>query len=145
MGSFCMVRSATIRAALSAPVDTYGYRARAEREGHPYQPFNAESNDCGACPAHPETLVWNEADQLWVCAECDPGINEAARLADEEMEALCGEEREPDCNCFQTDVDMFDAILCDLHNDSSEWNLRRRAEERIIPQCQPYIQKGACY
>lgn len=29
---------------------------------------------------------------------------------------------EPDCQCWQTDVDQFSAYGCEIHNPSSEWN-----------------------
>lgn len=113
-------------AAMSAPDDPWGYRARAEREGRPYHPCPPERNDCAACPAHPETLVWNEADRIFVCADCDLGINEAVRMQ-LEAERFELDAREPECQCFRTDVDIFDASLCELHNASSEWNARLRA------------------
>jgi ribosomal protein L37AE/L43A len=99
--------------AMSAPEDAYGYRARAAREGRDYDARRApERNDCGACPAHPETLVYNAADRIWVCAECDLAINEAVRL---QMQALassplaecaeCGSTRKT----VATDRELLDA------------------------------------
>ncbi len=37
------------------------------------------------------------------------------------------ESREPECECRQTDVDLFDARGCELHDSSSPWNERMRA------------------
>jgi hypothetical protein len=34
---------------------------------------------------------------------------------------------EPDCQCTQTDVDVFSVRDCEIHNPSSEWNELRRA------------------
>jgi hypothetical protein len=34
---------------------------------------------------------------------------------------------EPDCQCTQTDVDVFSVRDCEIHNLSSEWNELRRA------------------
>ena len=36
-------------------------------------------------------------------------------------------EREPECDCQQTDVDLFDARGCELHDSESPWNVRLRA------------------
>jgi ribosomal protein L37AE/L43A len=114
-------------AAMSAPEDNWGYRAGAEREGSSHDIYRApELNDRGACPAHPETLVFNEADQIWVCQECDLAINEAVRLQAEEGLAEI-EAREPECSSRQTDVDLFDSRGCELHDQSSDCNVRRRA------------------
>jgi hypothetical protein len=35
--------------------------------------------------------------------------------------------QEPECECRQSDVDMFDAAGCELHNPNSPWNVRMRA------------------
>ena len=35
--------------------------------------------------------------------------------------------REPECTCQQTDVDLFDPRGCELHNESSSWNVEYRA------------------
>ena len=37
------------------------------------------------------------------------------------------ESQEPECECRQSDVDMFDAKGCEFHNPSSPWNVRLRA------------------
>lgn len=35
------------------------------------------------------------------------------------------EEPEPGCTCSQTDVDLFDARGCELHDQRSSWNYRQ--------------------
>jgi hypothetical protein len=37
------------------------------------------------------------------------------------------ESQEPECECTQTDVDLFDAAGCEFHNPASQWNARLRA------------------
>jgi hypothetical protein len=37
------------------------------------------------------------------------------------------EDQEPECECRQTDVDMFDTAGCEFHNSASPWNVRLRA------------------
>ena len=37
------------------------------------------------------------------------------------------ESQEPECECQQTDVDLFDAEGCEFHNPASPWNVRLRA------------------
>jgi hypothetical protein len=37
------------------------------------------------------------------------------------------ENQEPECECRQTDVDLFDAAGCEFHNPGSPWNVRLRA------------------
>jgi hypothetical protein len=37
------------------------------------------------------------------------------------------ESQEPECECQRTDVDLFDAAGCELHNPASPWNVRLRA------------------
>ena len=36
-------------------------------------------------------------------------------------------ELEPECECRQTDVDMFEPRGCPFHDSRSPWNVRRRA------------------
>jgi hypothetical protein len=36
-------------------------------------------------------------------------------------------ELEPECECTQTDVDVFDPRGCPYHDSHSPWNVRRRA------------------
>jgi hypothetical protein len=36
------------------------------------------------------------------------------------------ENEEPECECQQTEVDLFDAAGCELHNPASPWNMRQR-------------------
>jgi hypothetical protein len=51
-------------------------------------------------------------DELSYCPECA-------------VEAVEGQE--PECECHQSDVDLFDAVGCELHNPASPWNVRLRA------------------
>lgn len=37
------------------------------------------------------------------------------------------EDQEPGCTCTQTDVDLFDARGCELHDPESFWNVDLRA------------------
>jgi hypothetical protein len=41
------------------------------------------------------------------------------------------ESQEPECECRQTDVDLFDGSACEFHNPSSRWNERLRAVTAI--------------
>ena len=42
------------------------------------------------------------------------------------VEAILNGE-EPECTCSQSDVDLFDARGCELHDDASRWNRIRRS------------------
>jgi hypothetical protein len=59
----------------------------------------------------------------------DAVVDDEARQAalDRRRRAIADEEPEPDCQCRQTDVDLFDARGCGLHDPDSPWNQRRRA------------------
>jgi hypothetical protein len=37
------------------------------------------------------------------------------------------EDQEPDCECNQSDADLFDAAGCEFHDQNSPWNVRLRA------------------
>ena len=37
------------------------------------------------------------------------------------------ESQEPECECAQTDVDLFDPRGCEYHDSTSPWNVRLRA------------------
>jgi hypothetical protein len=41
------------------------------------------------------------------------------------------ESQEPECECRQTDADMFDARGCEFHDPASPWNVRLRAVTAI--------------
>ena len=41
------------------------------------------------------------------------------------------ESQEPECECRQADVDLFDAAGCEFHNPASPWNVRQRAVTAI--------------
>ena len=57
-----------------------------------------------------------------------PAVDVEARL-DALVRQECDElfDREPDCECTQTDVDLFDASGCELHDPHSPYNVRLRA------------------
>jgi hypothetical protein len=76
-------------------------------------PFSFQCEGCGGrfCAEHRITL-----DGLPFCLAC--AISEV-------------ESQEPNCECRQTDVDLFDARGCELHDSSSPWNLRMRAVRAI--------------
>ena len=42
------------------------------------------------------------------------------------MELSRLELEEPECECQQTDVDLFDSHGCELHNPNSKWNVALR-------------------
>jgi hypothetical protein len=41
------------------------------------------------------------------------------------------EAHEPECDCRQTDVDLFDAQGCEFHDPASPWNVRLRTLRAI--------------
>jgi hypothetical protein len=41
------------------------------------------------------------------------------------------ESQEPECECRQTDADMFDARGCEFHDPTSPWNVRLLAMTAI--------------
>ncbi len=43
------------------------------------------------------------------------------------------DEPEPECTCHQTDVDLFDARGCELHDSRSGWNYRQE-QLRLITE-----------
>jgi hypothetical protein len=45
------------------------------------------------------------------------------------------ESQEPECECQQSDVDLFDAAGCEFHNPASPWNVRLRAVT-AVQQCE---------
>jgi hypothetical protein len=51
-------------------------------------------------------------DGLELCADC------AMRVV---------EDQEPECECSQSDADLFEAASCEFHNRNSPWNVRLRA------------------
>jgi hypothetical protein len=70
-----------------------------------------------------------------VCAELQRIYEAGETLAEimpnvqrhEEVCLECLYNEEPECSCTQSDVDMFDARGCELHDSRSKWNRRRRA------------------
>jgi hypothetical protein len=51
-------------------------------------------------------------DGMELCAECAMAMVE---------------DQEPECECSQSDADLFDAAGCEFHNPNSPWNVRLRA------------------
>ena len=41
------------------------------------------------------------------------------------------ESHEPECECTQTDVDLFDSRGCEFHDSRSHWNAQHRAVEAV--------------
>jgi hypothetical protein len=64
-----------------------------------------------ACFEHESTCAY--------CAEI--------RRTDAVLEGVPEVELEPPCSCHQTDVDLFDARGCELHDSTSAWNARTPA------------------
>lgn len=69
--------------------------------------FTCEACGKRFCAEHKVTL-----DELELCLGCA-------------LESV--ESQEPECQCTQSDVDVFDARGCPLHDGDSAWNLRLRA------------------
>jgi hypothetical protein len=76
------------------------------RAGCEHLSFFCEGCRARFCGEHKLTL-----DGIELCAEC------ALRLL---------EDQEPECECVQTDVDLFDSCGCEHHDSNSSWNVRRR-------------------
>ena len=77
------------------------------RELYPCQPFQCEGCRQRICSDH--SVVLDESQYCLACA----------------VERV--ESQEPECECTQTDVDLFDAASCECHNPASPWNVRLRA------------------
>jgi hypothetical protein len=58
------------------------------------------------CGEHKVSLDWME-----LCAGCAVAVVE---------------DQEPECDCSQSDADLFDAAGCEFHNPNSPWNARLR-------------------
>jgi hypothetical protein len=76
------------------------------RAGCEHLSFFCEGCRARCCGEHKLTL-----DGLELCTEC------ALQLL---------EDQEPECECTQTDADVFDACGCPCHDSMSPWNVRRR-------------------
>jgi hypothetical protein len=48
---------------------------------------------------------------------------------------------ESECDCHQSDVDMFDAAGCEYHNPMSRWNVRLRAVT-AVQECEATTQNA---
>jgi hypothetical protein len=77
------------------------------RAGCEHLSFRCEGCHRRFCSAHKVTI-----DELALCMECA-------------VEAV--ESQEPECECAQTDVDLFDRRGCEYHDSASPWNIRLRA------------------
>jgi hypothetical protein len=78
------------------------------RDGCEHLSFFCEGCRSRFCGEHKVTL-----DGLELCADC------AIRLV---------EDQEPECECSQSDADLFDARgYCEYHDPNSTWNVRLRA------------------
>ena len=76
------------------------------RAGCEHLSFFCEGCRSRFCGEHKVTL-----DGLDLCVEC------AVRLL---------EDQEPECECVQTDADLFNSCGCEYHDSNSPWNVRRR-------------------
>ena len=65
------------------------------------------------------------------CWECGDDCTELTQAPWATQRTLvcagCLELKEPECECHQTDVDLFDAFDCPVHDPNSPWNVRLRA------------------
>ena len=59
------------------------------------------------------------------CAEHKVTFDELGLCLGCAVEVL--ESQEPECECRQTDVDLFDSRGCGIHDSNSPWNVRLRA------------------
>jgi hypothetical protein len=59
------------------------------------------------------------------CGEHKVGLDGMELCADCAMAMV--EDQEPECECAQSDADLFDAAGCEFHNLNSSWNVRLRA------------------
>jgi hypothetical protein len=77
------------------------------RAGCEHLSFTCESCRQRFCSTHKVRI-----DELALCLGCT-------------VEAV--ESHEPECECAQTDVDLFDPRSCGYHDSMSPWNVRLRA------------------
>jgi hypothetical protein len=77
------------------------------RAGCEHLSFTCEGCARRFCAEHKVTF-----DELGLCLGCA-------------VEVL--ESQEPECECRQTDVDLFDSRGCEYHDSNSPWNVRLRA------------------
>ena len=93
----------------------------------PFQKIGSEVDLCQAgcehlsfqCEGCRRRFCWDHKVAL-------DGVAYCLGCAVEEVEG-----QEPECECQQTDVDLFDAAGCELHNPASPWNVRLRAVTAI--------------
>ncbi len=81
------------------------------RAGCEHLSFTCEGCRQRFCSAHKVTI-----DELALCLGCAVEVVES---------------QEPECECSQTDVDLFDPRGCEYHDSASLWNVRRRAVTTI--------------
>jgi hypothetical protein len=77
------------------------------RAGCEHLSFNCEGCGRRFCSTHKIMI-----DEMALCLGC------AIRVV---------EDQEPECECSQSDADLFDAAGCEFHNPNSPWNVRLRA------------------
>ena len=83
--------------------------------------FFCESCRSRFCGEHKVTV-----DGMELCADC------ALRVL---------EDQEPECECAQSDDDLFDAAGCEFHNPKSRWNVRLKAVQGgVADYCNPPIE-----
>lgn len=93
----------------------------------PFQKIGSEVDLCQAgcehlsfqCEGCRRRFCWDHKVAL-------DGVAYCLGCAVEEVEG-----QEPECECRQTDADMFDAEGCEFHNPASPWNVRLRAVTAI--------------
>src|ERR1700694_5982664 len=86
--------------------------------------------------AHPDCEVYlchASCEHLsFTCYGCGRRFCSEHKLVLDELSYCLGcaveavESKEPECDCHQSDVDLFDAAGCEFHNPASPWNVRRR-------------------
>lgn len=103
-----------------------------------------ESTRCAA-PGCESRLCKSGCEHLsFACEGCRKRFCESHKVALDGM-AWClacaivwAEQDEPECGCRQTDVDLFDAEGCGIHDVNSPWNERLRA----VTAVQQYNESG---
>jgi hypothetical protein len=76
-------------------------------------------------------FVWGDAPKQPeppVCGSCSQPCPELFPCTwDEDLQVGACCQGEPECECHQSDADLFDALGCEFHNPNSPWNVRLRA------------------
>ena len=104
---------------------------------------NVDRNEDGS-PAIESTLCAHAGCEVYLCSAgckhlsftcegCRKRFCSAHKVAIYEVALCLGcavedvESQEPECECSQTDVDLYDPRGCEYHDPASPWNVRRRA------------------